>query len=178
MSTTNDSLLQRVQASYERLTSVASDLNDASDELGKAIHALDESLKKLNLGIAAWHRFAGDMHESGAYWGKYVGYAKIGARWGIGLRRTSGNDNPEDHDQEDWLFNDAPRQLRIEAVEHIPAMIDALTEAAENAVEGIMAKAAEAQQLADLLAPAAKRKSIPRTAPPPRRLPSDGVGEC
>jgi hypothetical protein len=178
VSTTNDSLLQRVQASYQRLTSVASDLNDASDELGKAINALDESLKKLNLGIITWHRFAVDMDESGDYWAKYIGYSKKGAKWGIGLRRTSGNADTEHHAEEDWLFNDAPRQLRMEAVEHIPAMIDALTEAAEKAVEGIKTKTAEARQLADLLAPPAKPKSIPRTALRPPRPPFDGGDPC
>ena len=167
MSTTNDSLLQRVQSSYQRLTSVASNLNAASDELGKAIDALDESLKKLNLGVTNWYKFAGDQDEGGGYWAKYIGYARIGARWGIGLSKTSGHADapPEYNRDEEWLFNDAPRQLRVEAVEHIPAMIDALIKAAEDAVERIRTKSAEAQQLADVLASAAKPKSVPRNRP-------------
>ncbi len=167
MSTNNDSLLQREQSSYQRLTAVASDLNTVSDELGKVINALDESLKRLNLGIAQWHKFAGNEHESGAFWANAIGYAKIGTRWGIGLSKVSGhNEAPELSTDEEWLFNDAPRQLRIEAVEHIPAMIDALIEAAEKTVEKIKTKTAEAQKLADMLAtPVPKPKSVPRSTP-------------
>ena len=163
MSTINDSLLQRVQSSYQRLTFVASSLNTASDELGKAINALDESLKQLNLGIARWHKFDGNEDGSGGYWANYIGYVKIGAKWGIALSKTSGHHEapPEYNKDEEWLFNDAPRQLRIEAVEHIPAMIESLITAAEEAVEKIRVKASEAHQLAEMLKPT-KPKSVPR----------------
>lgn len=168
MSTDNNSLLQRVQSSYERLTTVASNLNAVSDELGKAINALDESLKKLNLGITTWHKFAGNQNDSGGYWGKYIGYAKIGTRWGIALSSTHGNydDPPEDRIDEEWLFNAAPRELRLHAVEHIPAMIEQLIKAGEEAIETVKAKTSEAQQLAAALASPAKpaSKSVPRTA--------------
>lgn len=166
MSTDKDSLLQRVQSSYQRLTAVASTLNTASDDLGKAVNALDESLKTLNIGITSWHKFAGDETQDGQYWAKYIGYAKVGARWGIAISKTSGHQDapPEFHKEEEWLFNDAPRQLRMEAVEYIPEMIDALIDSAEKAVEKIQRKTAEAKQLADVLAP--KPKSVPRNQPP------------
>ena len=174
MSTTNDALLQRVQSSYQRLTSVASDLNTVSDKLGKAVGALDESLKRLNLGITRWHKFAGECDDSGDYWGNYIGYAKIGTRWGIALRKTSGHAEapPEFNSDEVWLFNDAPRHLRIEAVEHIPDMIEALIKGAEETVEKIKTKAAEAQQLAEMLAPP------PRVAPRHRPAPQASQGDA
>jgi hypothetical protein len=155
--------LQRVQSSYQRLTAVASQLNGVSDQLGRAINALDESLKQLNLGIVHWHQFDGGENESGAYWCRYIGYAKVGTRWGIALRTTTGHhEAPPDFGSDDWwLFNDAPRQLRMEAVDHIPAMIDSLITAAEEAVAKITEKTAEAKNLAELLAPA-KPKSVPR----------------
>jgi hypothetical protein len=45
----------------------------------------------------------------------------------------------------------------MEAVEHIPAMIDTLIARAEETVERIKSKTVEAQQLADALKP----KSVP-----------------
>jgi prefoldin subunit 5 len=164
--TNNDSLLQRVQSSYQRLTAVASNLNSVSDDLGRAIRALDESLKKLNLGVTTWHKFASDDGgESQDYWGKYIGYARVGGRWGISLSKTSGNYSapPEYHTEEEWLFNDAPREFRLEAVEHIPAMIESLIKAGEEAVEKVRVKTSEARQLAEGLTSAAKpAQSAPR----------------
>ena len=164
MSTSNDALLRRVQASYQRLSTVASELNTVSDELGKAINLLDESLKTLNLGLVHWHKFAGDERENGNYWAHYIGYAKVGPKWGIALSRTSGNCDapPEYQKDEEWLFNDAPRQLRMDAVDHIPAMIDALITAAEKAVDNIKTKTAETRKLAELLVPQPPPKIKPR----------------
>jgi hypothetical protein len=163
VSTNNDSLLQRVHLSYQRLTSVASNLNAVSDELGKAINVLDESLKKLNLGITSWYRFSGHEDECGGFWANYIGYAKIGNKWGIGLSKTSGHHEapPEYNTDEEWLFNDAPRDLRLDAVEHIPAMIETLIKTGEEAVEKIKVKTSEARQLAEVLASAAKPVAKP-----------------
>ena len=96
---------------------------------------------------------------------KYIGYARIGSRWGISLRRASGHCDapPEVTLDEEWLFNDAPRELRLESVEHIPAMIDQLVEAGEAAVERIREKTSEAQQLAEALGGAKHpSKPVPR----------------
>ena len=153
MSYQQDSLLKRVQVSYARLTSVAKDLNEVSNDLGSVILILDDSLKKLNLGISTWHQFSGDSSEDGRFWEKHIGYARIGSRWGISLSRTSGHLQapPEANLDEEWLFNDAPRELRLESVEHIPAMIDKLIEAGEAAVQRIREKTSEAQHLAEAL---------------------------
>jgi len=146
--------LQRVQSSYQRLSAIAANLNTASDQLTQSVAALDDSIKRLNLGISSWYQFEGDSNDDGAYWRKYIGYARVDNKWGIALRKTKGHhDFPELADDDQWLFKDAPRQLRIEAVEHIPAMIDSLIGDAERAIERITAKTAEAKHLAEALAP-------------------------
>ncbi len=154
------------QASFERLSTVAAELNTATDELSQVIASLDEGLKKLNLGIVSWYDFAGN-DDNISYWGNSIGYAKIGTKWGIALRRTAGNHEapPEYHQSEEWLFNDAPRQLRMEAVGYIPAMVDKLISDAEAAVKKVKDKTSQAKQLADALAPAG------RTAPRGQRRP-------
>jgi hypothetical protein len=155
--------LERVQASYQRLTKVAANLNTASDNLGKVIALLDERLKKLNLGISAWHKYADYGDEAGNYRCSYLGYARVGNKWGIAISKTSGNHNspPEYHKDEEWLFNDAPRNLRMEAVEHIPAMIETLISTAEQAVEKIKGRTDEAKQIAKVLTPPPKPPTEP-----------------
>jgi hypothetical protein len=154
VSTQSESLQQRVQSSYARLSAVASNLNAASDELSQSVMELDESLKTLNLGTLCWYKYAGEMPDFGRYWSRYIGYAKVGSRWGISLSRTSGHTEvPEDGRNDEWLFNDAPRDLRIEAVEHIPLMIEKLIETAEATVSKVLEKAAEAKELAAALKP-------------------------
>src|SRR2546425_8222887 len=108
---------QRVAASYKRLAESAATLSSASDELTKSVAALDAVLKRLNLGVDAWVEIHGSDDDGyGNYWSRDIGYAKVGRKWGIALRTTNGNHNsPENGDLEEWLFDDAPRWLRIDA---------------------------------------------------------------
>lgn len=162
MSTFNEELLQKARSSYQRLTIVASNLNAVSDEMGSAISLLDDSLKKLNLGIEAWHRFYNHEDEQGVYYSyRSIGYAKLGPKWGIALKRGSGNEfEPEHSSVDEWLFNDAPRQLRLESIEYIPQLIDELIKDAESTIERVREKANATRTLAQALAPAAPQQAL------------------
>jgi len=144
------SLSERVQKSFQQLAVRAANLNTVSDELGKSIEELDAALKKLNLGVTAWVTFARGGDESGEYWStRELGYSKISNRWGIALRTCSGEYSyPERDSEETWPFNDAPRWMRIEGINHIPELIDELGEEAEKTTQRIREKVGEAQQLA------------------------------
>jgi len=148
---------ERVAASYKRLAASAATLSSASDELAKSISALDEALKRLNLGVPAWQEIHGsDNDGSGNFWSRDIGYAKIGGKWGIALRTTEGNHNAPEYDQiEEWLFNDAPRWLRIDAIDKIPDLIDKLIAAADETSIKIKQKTEKAQELAAALSQAA-----------------------
>jgi|SRR5258707_499409 len=141
--TDDEPLPENVSASFKRLAAAAADLNVASDKLGKSIEALDTSIKALGIGVPAWTLMdnGGDPHGSGYFWEHELCYAKVGSKWGIALRVSSGNaHDPENGDVEEWLFSDAPRALRIKAVDHLPALLDKLTEAAQKATENINGK--------------------------------------
>jgi len=164
MNPTNTSLTERVANSIKQLSLVATELNSASDELGKAITAIDTVLQALNIGIATWittHSEDG-LPETSSYWSRQIGYSKVGNRWGISLRTTSGSlDSPDEDDTESWLFNDAPRWLRIESVEKIPDLLEAIVVSTETTTKTIKAKTAEANQLATAIAQAAGKKPAP-----------------
>lgn len=152
MPTKSESLNHRISASYKQLTTAASELNAVSDELGKFVTALDAALRRLNLGIATWLRLESREDGSGNYIKRDLGYAKVGGKWGIALRTMTGNHNaPEDAVVEEWLFNDAPRALRIEAVEKLPDLFDSLVKEADAATKQIRNKTQHVQQLATAL---------------------------
>lgn len=143
-------LTERVQASYKQLSLAANSLNAASDDLAKAISVLDAALQKLNLGVSAWVQLSGNEDpDISTWWSRGVGYTKIHDKWGIALRTAKGNYNfPDDDSEELWLFNDAPRWMRIEAVGKIPDLLEALLKQAEDTTKKIKNKTTQAYELA------------------------------
>jgi hypothetical protein len=162
MSDKYESLTQRVSSSYRKLSAAASELNSLSDELGKFVQALDLALKKLNLGIASWIRLDGREDGSGNFSKRDLGYAKVTGKWGIALRAIHGNHNaPDDSMVEEWLFNDAPRALRIEATEKLPDLFEHLSKEAETAARQIAGKTERAKQLVSALNELSERSAFP-----------------
>lgn len=150
MSSKNDTLTVRVSQSYQQLSAAASQLNAVSDDLGKFVGALDTALRRLNLGIATWLRLDGREDGLGNYTKRDLGYAKIGGKWGIALRVVAGNHNtPDVSTVEEWLFNEAPRSLRIEAVEKLPDLFDSLVKEADAATRRIRNKTSKIQELTE-----------------------------
>jgi hypothetical protein len=146
------SFSERVSSSYRQLSLAASHLNLVSDELGKSIAVLDSALKKLNLGISSWSRLDRWEDAVGNYTSRYLGYAKVNNRWGIALRTVAGNNNqPEDATIEEWPFNEAPRALRIEAVEKLPDLFENLIKEADVAIRKVKAQTLSARHLATAL---------------------------
>lgn len=146
------SLSDRIADSYKQLAEAAVSLNSASDELAKTIGPVDAALKKLNLGVAAWHSYVHNQDQTtGDYWSRRIGYARVGRKWGLALSTVSGNVNYEDDDYEEWLFNDSPRWLRIEAVDHIPDLLELLVKEAGKVTTDLQKKTAHARELAQTI---------------------------
>jgi hypothetical protein len=58
-------------------------------------------------------------------------------------------ESPEpDEVREIWPFNDAPRELRLRAVEKLPELIDQLAKSAEKTAEDVNKKVAETKAFA------------------------------
>jgi len=170
VTTKTDSLNSRISSSYKQLTQAATELNAVSDELGKFVTALDAALRRLNLGIATWLRLESREDGSGNYTKRDLGYAKVGNKWGIALRTMSGNHNDvEDSNVEEWLFNDAPRALRIESVEKLPDLFENLVKEADAATKQIRTKTERAQALASALTEQAAAASVTEPTPPPKK---------
>jgi len=146
-------LPERVAKYYSQLSEAAKDLNSISDELGKSVGDIDFALKKLNLGVVVWVPIRKDdgSPDDSSYWSEDIGYAKIGPNWGISLRKVNGDYQQPDEGwrEECWLFNDAPRALRISAIEKIPDLLEKLSLEAVRTTNDIRAKLSDAQAVAE-----------------------------
>jgi hypothetical protein len=138
----------RISASFKQLAESAVLLNAASDELAKAIAPIDAALKKLNLGVSAWHKYAGSLSDFGDFWSHQIGYAKIGGKWGLAICATTGIIGDEELEGDEWLFNDAPRWMRIQAIEHIPELLEDLVKQANKVASDLQNKTEQARELA------------------------------
>lgn len=166
--TSSDSKVAKLQTHFQALSSIASSLNTASQELTKAVAVLDEALKKLHVGLTVWVTFRSRDVEPPQYSQDQIGYAKVDGTWGIALRHIWGDETRDDEDQNGpWLFNDAPRNLRIHSVDMIPELIEALSKEASNTTKQIQEKTKQVLDLADVI------KEI--TSEPPAKSPSERV---
>jgi len=149
MPTQKDSLsekLERIKKSAQQLPTISSRLNTVTDLLTHRINALDAVLKSFNLGVPVWVAFSSygnppfDEHDD-------VGYAKVNGRWGIAVRAVAPADPNRGAKAEYWLFNEAPRDLRVRAVDKIPELIEALIQNADKIGAAISSKYQEVEAM-------------------------------
>lgn len=159
----------KIQTHFQALSSLAPTLNAASDELTQVVTILDEALKKLNVGLTAWVSFRSRSVEEEQYDDDQIGYGKVDGRWGIALRRVWG-DYITEHFGSDgpWLFNDAPRELRLLGVDKLPEVIEALGKEASDTTKKVREKTKQARELATAIqqiANADKKTAQPLSKP-------------
>jgi hypothetical protein len=161
--TDDTTLPESVSTSFQRLSAAATELNAASDELGKTICALEAAIKPLNIGLTTWVSIAeyGDP-DGGGFETRYIGYGKIGGKWGIALRIVTGNHFSSERTEQEWLFNDAPRDFRIEAADKLPHLLEGLIDTTSAATKAIGEKTVQAQRVVEAVAKAAPPPAAPR----------------
>jgi len=151
MSTKNSLVDPQVNLAFQKLAESAAALNAASDQLSKPIADLDAAIKNLNLGVSCWVRIGSWGDEDSSWEGvNQLGYQKIAGRWGIAVS-TYTTDGGEPENRESWLLGEAPRQLRLKALDHIPELLEALVKETEKTTKQIQSKVAQARELAAAL---------------------------
>jgi prefoldin subunit 5 len=151
--TANDKI-EKIQTHFQALSKIASSLNTASDELTSSVSTLGESLKQLNVGLTVWVTFRtrDDDEEPQCYDLDQIGYAKINGVWGIAIQNVYGDESRNDHHgMGPWLFNDAPRELRLASVDKLPELIEALAKEAFNTTKRVQEKAQQVRELAQAI---------------------------
>jgi len=138
---------------FKELADSAARLNSGSDELAKAIRPIEATLKKLNLGVSAWYIYSGseEPDSDGNYSYRRIGYAKVGGKWGLALSSGLGNVYADVDSYDVWLFNDAPRSMRLESIDCIPDLLEQLVKESNKVAEDLQKKAGLARELAETI---------------------------
>jgi hypothetical protein len=136
-----------IQASLRKLHSLSEDLNKASDELTAELNSVEAALNNLKLGISAFVTIRREDAGDG-YWRVYsMGYYKLRGKWGLVVY-----DHFEGWDQEDdtevVFLRDAPREIRIEAGEHLSELLTKIAENAAETTKNATLRAKEAKEIA------------------------------
>jgi hypothetical protein len=140
---------ERLSSAYKRLVESAESLSAAADEFGKPVAEIDLALERLNLGLLTWEKVSGGDDDDLDWWERDVGYARIRRQWGLAIRKINGNHNhPGEERVEEWLFNDAPRSYRIEALDKLPDLLEHLIKNSDKTAKKLREKVVEAQELA------------------------------
>jgi len=142
------------------LEPLAAQLNPSSDELTKALEAIQQRLNELALGVEAWLDNTPDelAHEidwpdpdndSRRTWRSHeLGYGRHGDGWALLVRTMdypqfiSGSGEWEFEADGSYELERKPllrsaRALRVEAVGRIPTLVDALRDKAEQVINAV-----------------------------------------
>jgi hypothetical protein len=139
-----------VQASLRKLHSLSQDLNEASDTLTTELTSVEAALNKLKLGVSAWVTIRKEDAGEGFTRAYTLGYYKLKGKWGLVVGELV--EEVYDGGDDDVIFlRDAPRELRMEAAEHLAELIDELAKNAATTTEKATKRAAEVKEIASAL---------------------------
>jgi hypothetical protein len=147
-------MADNVSALLKQLSSASQSLTEASNILTEQIKEIEKALASYNLGVQVstvlrhlstevdigTHVVSCDQVDS-------FGYFKHNGKWGLFVTTyTDGLD-----DEKTWPLHDAPRELRILAVDSIPALLEKMVAGATTLAAEVTTKAEFAKSLANSL---------------------------
>lgn len=140
-----------IQANLEKLSQASKLLNEVSDKFTKEVSVIEATINKFNLGVDAWVVFDSwtDQEEmETGYWS--LGYGKLQGKWGllIAYSREDRKYGPDADSFEQWLFKDSPRDKRLQAVDVIPKLLEALIKKSGEVATEIKLRTDYVQKLA------------------------------
>lgn len=141
----------KLQSSYRKLSYAADALNQASDEFGQAIEILDSKLADLKIGVTGWITFSKSHSEYDETQAteERIGYDKIGTRKGLAISVVNVDHAADEENlKQQWLFNEAPRSIRIRAIDSVPELLEHLAKEAASTAERVKESAQVAAELA------------------------------
>jgi hypothetical protein len=141
-----------VSALLKQLSSASQTLSEASNKLTEQIKEIEASLASYNLGVVAWVELRNTTEEvdpSVPYVHRIdsLGYSKENGKWGLYVSSSV----EEFEDYESWLLRDAPRELRLLAVDAIPKLLEAMVAKAKELTTEVNSKVDRAKTLAHSL---------------------------
>jgi hypothetical protein len=135
-----------VDSHLKQLAVTAKTLNQLSDTLTQQVTGVEAPLNKLNLGVSAYvvvQRWSGENDDYGEV---RLAYGKQAGKWGLAVEEITGNSYGNEQ-YESWPFKEAPRELRLQVIEAIPQLLEALVKKSAELTSEIKDKVAFAEQL-------------------------------
>ncbi len=156
-----------VSALLKELSSTSETLNQASSKLTEQIKEVEAALASYNLGVVAWVDLRrtpeeGEMGDGKTVWLHRVerlGYSKKHGKWG--LFASSGLEEFDDFEW--WLLRDAPRELRILAIDAIPTLLKELVVRGKELTTKVIDTADQAKSIAHSIRSGNKKKKGEQT---------------
>ncbi len=148
-------MTQNIETALKRIETTARTLNQTSDKLSQRIAEIESALNKYKLGLWVWVDKPileeDQADESGRYQWKdlyCLGYGKLREKWGLLISMYPDYD-PEEPNL--VFLKDAPREIRLVAIDRIPDLLERIAEEATNLNQKVMEKAELAEQIATAL---------------------------
>lgn len=151
-------MADKIDTTLKELTAVSKSLNQASDELSRQISELESALRELNLGVSAFVPFSKEPIEYKMDDGKVyvdhcnqdVGYHRLNGKWGLIVSTWyDSNDDPDTVKQ--TFLREAPREIRLVAMDKIPDLLKALSEEAQKVTQEATKKVAQIKDISTAL---------------------------
>jgi hypothetical protein len=136
-----------VQSHLKQLSATAQTLNQLSDKLTGEVAEVEGPVNKLNLGVSAYvvvGKWSDESNHSGE---TRLAYDKHSGKWGFVVEEIT-RDEYGSESYQNWLFKDAPRHLRLQVVEAIPQLLEALVKKSGELASDIKDKVTFVEELA------------------------------
>jgi len=134
-------------SALDRARVAGAKLGAVTDKLNRSLEEIETELANLNLGVTAKVRMEVVQFEHYDVI-RNIRFGKFNQEW-----RLLYESGPED-DEENWssgpLLN-ASREIRLLAIDHLPALIEELVRTAETEISTVTAKVNEVESLARLV---------------------------
>ncbi len=140
-----------LRASLQRARSVAPDLAAAAQEVNDALERVEQALAALDLRVTAAVDLYPDRNK-GDDRRDCLRFGKEGSTWRLWLES-----GPDGGDAADWSQSpllSASNEVRLQAIERLPALVDGLVRVAEDQVGKAKIAARKADATADVIAEA------------------------
>ena len=141
----------KLESSLSQIASLSKPLNEASDQLSKQLADIESALNSYELGIRAWLKdplVSEEVESENAGWPILhdvyrLGYDKYNRKWGLLV--CSGIE--EFGEEYIGFLRDAPREIRLKAVDKIPELVNLLVQQLAKTTEEASKKAAQAEEI-------------------------------
>jgi hypothetical protein len=143
--------MKDVGTALHQIEVLSQTLNQSSDLLSQKIVEIESAINQYKLGVWAWleqplfHQMESDGNGHDMEMTYHLGYGKVRDKWGILMHQRLDYD-PESF--EPIFLKDAPRDIRVRAIDHISELIERIAAKAAEVNQQVAQKTKLAEQIA------------------------------